>query len=251
MRIGDYDIDIIVQGYPGKSICHGGLGWSTLTLIRGKGRVAVVDTGPFGYRNLIREGLAKRGLKPADVTDLLLTHCHHDHSVNWVMFQKARIVIGADEMAWATKLPWGESSVPELYVAELAKWPACRTVRDGEEIWPGLTAYLAPGHTPGCLFFVLEGQEHDLIFTGDAAKNRAELVSRDTDMTYDAAVSRATIDIIWGLWKKKPGSIVVPGHDLPMQLEGGVPRYIGTREAAISAWFADDMEKTTLISLVG
>jgi N-acyl homoserine lactone hydrolase len=155
MRVGGYDIDIVVQGYPGKSICHGGLGWSTLALVQGHGRVAIVDTGPFGYRPLIRERLGKRGLKPSDVTDVLLTHCHHDHSVNWVMFQDARIVIGADEMAWARALPWGEESVPEFYVAELAKWPTARTLRDGETVWPGLTAHLAPGHTPGCLVYVL------------------------------------------------------------------------------------------------
>jgi len=26
MKVGDYDIDIVVQGFPGKSVCHGGLG---------------------------------------------------------------------------------------------------------------------------------------------------------------------------------------------------------------------------------
>jgi N-acyl homoserine lactone hydrolase len=250
MRIGDYDVEIIVQGYPGKSVCHGGLGWSTLTLIRGNGRVAVVDTGPFGYRNLIREGLAEHGLKPSDVTDLLLTHCHHDHSVNWVMFKNARIYIGADEMEWATKLEWGANAVPEFYVAELAKWPNCRTVRDGEQIWPDLKTYLAPGHTPGCLIFVLEGAGHDLIFTGDSAKNRAELVSRDTDMTFDKKVSAASIEMIWSHWRKKPGTIVLPGHDRPMVLKDGKPTYIGKLDAAVKSWTGDDMETTTVFQLV-
>ena len=77
-------------------------------------------------------------------------------------------------------------------------------------MFPGITAYLAPGHTPGCLIFVLEGREHDLIFTGDSAKNRAELVSRDTDMSYDKAISRASIDMIWSHWQKKPGTMVIP-----------------------------------------
>ena len=47
------------------------------------------------------------------VPDVILTHCHHDHSINWVMFKDASIVIGADEMAWASKLPWGENAVPD------------------------------------------------------------------------------------------------------------------------------------------
>lgn len=250
MHIGDYDIEIIVQGYPGKSVCHGGLGWSTLALIRGKGRVALIDTGPFGYRPLIREGLAKHGLKPSDVTDLVLTHCHHDHSVNWVMFKDARIVIGADEMAWARALPWGENAVPELYVEKLDTWPTLRTVKHGEAVWEDMKAYLAPGHTPGCLVFVLEGREHDLIFTGDAAKNRAELISRNTDMTFDKQASKASIEMIWEHWRKKSGTIVLPGHDRPMILKDGVPAYVGKLEASIKSWTGDDMETTTVFQLV-
>ncbi|MGE0629372.1 MAG: MBL fold metallo-hydrolase [Hyphomicrobiaceae bacterium] len=249
MRIGEFDIDVIVQGYPGKSVCHGGLGWSTLALIRGAGRVVIVDTGPFGYRPLIRERLARHDLKPADVTDLLLTHCHHDHSVNWVMFKEARIVIGKTEMEWALKLPWGSNAVPEFYVAELNKWATTRTVADGEEVFPGCRAYEAPGHTPGCLFYVIEGREHDLIFTGDSAKNRAELVSRDTDTSYDKTVSARSIERIWEHWRRKPGTIVVPGHDTPMVLKAGNPVYIGKLEAAIRSWTGDDMETTTLFSL--
>ena len=43
--------------------------------------------------------------------------------------------------------------------------------------------------------------------------------------------------------------IVVPGHDVPMVLENGAIKYIGEREAAISAWYGDDMETTTLFKL--
>jgi glyoxylase-like metal-dependent hydrolase (beta-lactamase superfamily II) len=98
---------------------------------------------------------------------------------------------------------------------------------------PGITAHLAPGHTPGHLIYLLNGSEQDVIFTGDAAKNRAELVSRTADMTYDARVTAGTIAMIWSIWRGRPGSIVVPGHDLPMTREDGIPRYSGEREAAI------------------
>ena len=80
---------------------------------------------------------------------------------------------------------------------------------------PGITAHLAPGGTPGHLIYLLNGSEQDVIFTGDAAKNRAELVSRTADMTYDARVTAGTIDMIWSIWRRRPGSIVVPDHDLP------------------------------------
>jgi glyoxylase-like metal-dependent hydrolase (beta-lactamase superfamily II) len=249
MKISDYDIDIVVQGFPGKSVCHGGLGWSSVVLLRAHGRVALIDAGSFGMRTMLIKRLADRGLKPADITDLLLTHSHHDHSVNWTLFSQARIVIGAEELAWSLQEPWGETPVPELYVRELNSWPTLHRATEGEEVFPGITAYLAPGHTPGHLIFVLRTAERDVIFTGDAAKNRAELVSGTTDMTYDAAISKASIDAIWTLWRRRPGTIVVPGHDVPMVLENGQTKYIDKREAAISAWFGDDMETTMLFQL--
>lgn len=250
MQAGGWDVDVIVSGFPGKAVCHGGLGWSTIVLLRGHDRVALVDVGTFGMRNLLLDGLARRGLVPADVTDVILTHSHHDHSINWTLFAHARIVIGAVEMAWSVQEPWGRTPVPELYVERLQHWPTLQVVADGDTVLPGMTAHLAPGHTPGCLVFRLQGTEHDVIFTGDAAKNRAELVSRDTDMTYDPAVSAASIAAIWRLWAARPGSIVIPGHDLPMVLEEGVPRFLGQREAAIRAWYGNTMEQTTLIDLV-
>ncbi len=249
MNIEGYDIDIVIQGYPGKAVCHGGLGWSSVVLLRGHGRVALIDAGSFGLRPLLKPRLAARGLEPKDVTDLLLTHSHHDHSVNWTLFRHARIVIGAHELAWSLEEPWGETPVPELYMRELKGWPTLHTAEDGEEVLPRIRAHVAPGHTPGHLVYVLEGKTHDAVFTGDAAKNRAELVSRTADMTYDPAVTRETIEMIWRLWRRRPGTILVPGHDVPMVLEGGKPHYIGKREAAITAWYGDDMETTTLFNL--
>ncbi len=247
---GGYEIDVIVSGFPGKAVCHGGLGWSTIVLLRGHGRVALVDVGTFGMRNLLLAGLARRGLAPEDVTDVILTHSHHDHSINWTLFAHARIAIGAVEMAWSVQEPWGRTPVPELYVEKLQHWPTTALIEDGGTVLPGMTAHAAPGHTPGCLVFVLRGEAHDVVFTGDAAKNRAELVSGDTDMTYDKAVSAASIALIRTLWQARPGSVLIPGHDLPMVIEAGQPRYVGKREAAISAWYGDSMEQTTLIDLV-
>ncbi len=62
---------------------------------------------------------------------------------------------------------------------------------------PGFAVHAAPGHTPGHVIFVLEGAAADIIFTGDAAKNRAEILSRTADMTYDQDISRRSIELIW------------------------------------------------------
>ena len=249
-RLGDFEIDIIVHGYPGKSVCHGSLGFSTIALVRHGKRVAIVDVGSFGQRALLIEQLAQRGMMPKDVTDVLLTHSHYDHSVNWTLFRDARIVIGREELEWSLKEPWGETVVPELYVEALEKWPTLHMAEDGEAVFTGITACKTPGHTPGSLVFVLNAGERDVVFTGDACKNRAELLSRAADMSYDQSVSRASIDAIRSVWSRKPGSILVPGHDLPMVLEDGQPRYLGEREAAIRAWYGEGLNETTVISLL-
>ena len=245
-----YRVDILVTGYPGKSVCHGALGWSTIALLRGHGRVALVDVGSFGLRGVLIDRLAALGLSPRDVTDVLLTHSHFDHSVNWTLFRDARIVIGGSELEWSLTQPWGETAVPELYVEKLAGWPTVARVRDGDDVLPRVRAHLAPGHTPGCLVFALLGEDQDVIFSGDAAKNRAELMSRTADMTYDEAMSRASIERIWALWQRRPGSILVPGHDLPMVQNDGQTRYLGKHDAGIRSWFGDGLDQTTLFELV-
>ena len=105
MKVDGYEIDVLIQGFPGRMVCHGGLGWSTVALIRGNGHVALVDVGSFNMRKGLIEQLAKRGLEPADVTDVILTHSHYDHSLNWILFRQARIIIGARELAWSMTEP--------------------------------------------------------------------------------------------------------------------------------------------------
>jgi len=248
-HVGDFRIDIIVHGFPGKSVCHGPLGFSTIALIRRDDRVGLVDVGGFGQRLLLLDRLAELGLTPGDVTDVLLTHSHYDHSINWVTFDNANIAIGRDEMKWALEQPTGRTYVPELYMQALQRSPRLCAVTDGEEVFPGITAHATPGHTPGSLVFVLQAGERDVVFTGDACKNRAELVSRAADMTYDADVTRQSMESIWSYWSRRPGSILVPGHDLPMVQDNGNVRYLGTREAAIRAWYSEDLNRTTVISL--
>ncbi len=250
-EIAGWRIDVLVQGYPGKTVCHGGLGWSTIALLRGHGRVALVDVGSFAQRGPLVEGLAACGVAPADVTDVLLTHSHWDHSVNWVAFPHAAVVIGGEELDWSLREPWGTTPVPELYVRELAACVRLRRVSAGETVLPGITAHDAPGHTPGHLIFLIAGEAHDVILTGDAAKNRAELLSLTADMTYDPAVSRASMEAIWSLWRRRAGTILIPGHDVPMRIEGGAPRYLTARLAGIKAWFGEDLDEMRLFSLTG
>jgi N-acyl homoserine lactone hydrolase len=70
-------------------------------------------------------------------------------------------------------------------------------------------------------------------------------------MTDDPALSRASMEAIWRRWRARPGTLLIPGHDLPMQLDAaGAPEYVGTRTAAINVWFGEGLEQTTRLELV-
>jgi N-acyl homoserine lactone hydrolase len=250
-----YEVIEIVQGFPGRSTRHGGLGWSSVTLLRGADRLVLVDSGSFGMRPMLAGRLREQGVDPADVTDVLLSHAHYDHAANYLLFPAAAVHIGADELAWAQATGAAFIPLPELYARDLAENPRTRPIQprpDGRaEVLPGITAVAAPGHTPGSLVFRVNGAAGPVLFTGDAAKNRAELLSGDVDMTLDRDASERTLAMIRRLWRESPGTVVVPGHDVPMTWpEGaGSPRYTGVRQAGIQAWFGDDLASTHDVDL--
>ncbi|GAA1309234.1 MBL fold metallo-hydrolase [Pseudonocardia xinjiangensis] len=250
-----YEVVELVQGFPGRSTRHGVLGWSSVTLLRGTDRLVLVDSGSFGMRAVLAQRLAEHGVEPGDVTDVLLSHTHHDHAANYLLFPGAAVHVGAAELAWAQAVGPAFGPVPELYVKDLATNPRTRPIETGPDarcrVVPGITAVAAPGHTPGSLVFLVEGTAGPVLFTGDAAKNRAELLSGDVDMTTDRDASRRTLALITALWRERPGAVVVPGHDVPLVWPEGRdhPEYLGVREAGIQAWFGDDLATTHDVDL--
>lgn len=245
--VGGYRVDLLFQGFPGKAAHHGGLGWSTVALLRGHGHIALIDTGPLGYRRELVRRLAERGIAPDQVTDVVLSHGHHDHMANFPMFPKARLFIGAKELAWALTIQSGTTPVPEFYIQALSRHERLTTLADGGEVLPNIVADLAPGHTPGCLFFTLSGDHHDVIFTADAAKSRAELVSRQADMTLDAALSTVSIEKIWSAWRRRSGSIIIPGHDAPLLMQGDEVVLMYPRVGGLIANFGNTLHDVTTV----
>ncbi len=64
---------------------------STVTLILDGDRVIVVDPGMVPDRDALIAALTAHGPAPADVTDIVFSHHHPDHTVNAALFAGARV----------------------------------------------------------------------------------------------------------------------------------------------------------------
>lgn len=209
----------------------------------------VLDTGGFGARRIINKGLAALGLGTGDVTDLLITHLHHDHMINWPMFTRATIHVPRAEMAWALSLPDGHETVAETSVRALAECPRLALFDPGAEILPGVTAHEYPGHTLHHVAFTLAGGP-PTIFSADIAKNRVELLTGTADMTMDAAQHPRSIARLRAAWAEVPGTVLMPGHDAPMVLGAdGAPVSQMPLAAGITAWFGATLDDVTIFEL--
>lgn len=249
-RRDDYVVDYLVQGYPGRSEFHGGLGWSSVSLIRGRGHVCLIDTGGFNVRPALRDRLEALAVRSEEVTDVLLTHLHYDHVVNYVLFPQATVWVSDAELRWAAGQDPSFGPVPELYVRELAGDSRVRRVDAPQEVLPGVHAMSASGHTPGSTAYYLRTPDRTVLWTGDAAKNRAELLGRAAGAGADREGQQASIASIWTAWRSTPGTILVPGHDVPMILNGsGEPSPVESRAAGLRAWLGSDEASVTHFDL--
>jgi N-acyl homoserine lactone hydrolase len=245
-----YTLEILIQGFPGKSEDHGGLGWSTVPLLRGHGEAILIDTGSYAYRVPLLERLDQLGLDPEDITSVVLTHCHWDHVCNYPLFPKAKIFVPHDDLEWAASQPVGTWHIPEFHVEKLDSDQQVVRIREGDEFLPGLQAVATPGHTPGHLSYIARGRGADLIFAGDAVKNQAEIITGQVDMTLDLASSQASIRRLRALAAKDPSNIIVCGHDRLLGLDGDNLVYLSDLQATVSTRLSPQFENETLIDLV-
>jgi glyoxylase-like metal-dependent hydrolase (beta-lactamase superfamily II) len=123
-------------------------------------------------------------------------------------------------------------------------------LREGDEFLAGVRALATPGHTPGHMAYVAEGERGELIFAGDAVKNQAELISEHVDMTLDAAASAASVRRIRGMVAADPANTLLCGHDRLLGIEEGRVVDKSRLDAAVVARLTPDFDQETKIGLV-
>ena len=244
-----WSLDLLIQGYPGTTRCHGALGWSTVAMLRSADEVVLVDTGGYMQRDLLTARLAEHGVQRDQVTAVLLTHCHSDHMLNWPLFPRARVFVSGAELDWALAQPIGFWFIPEFHVAELADRGGVERVTDGDEIFAGVRVLATPGHTPGHVAYVAATGSGPVVFSGDAAKNLAELATGAVDMTLDAAASARSAARLRSLAADDDATRVVCGHDRVLSVVDNAVVARTSLRAAVVATFTADPAADTVFDL--
>ena len=120
-------LDVLFTGYAGPGEDGALRVGGTVSLLRDGDRVIVVDPGMVPSRAAILDPLTALGLTPGDVTDVVLSHHHPDHTVNIALF--------------------GEVPVHDVQaVYQRDTWT--RRPAEGFALSPSVRLLATPGHTP-------------------------------------------------------------------------------------------------------
>ena len=168
---------------------------STVGFVRDGEALIVIDPGMVAGVSSILEPLAALGVAPGDVTDVVLSHHHPDHTVNVALFPRARV-----------------HDFQAIYVDDL--WidrPA-----EGFALSPHVTLIETPGHTPQDITTLVTTDAGVVGFTHLwwAADGPA-----DDPYSHDAGVLHANRERVLDLVGE-----IVPGHGPRFVPDADTPR---------------------------
>jgi N-acyl homoserine lactone hydrolase len=169
--------------------------------------------------------LKERGVDPADIELIVMTHLHFDHASALSEFPAATVVVSRPE--W--EAVWVRNPGLHGYVhAQLDPRLTYRTVEfagadtraplgptldlfgDGS-----LTLVFTPGHTLGHMSLILRLSGRDALLTGDAAYTLGTL--REGARPWRSEDPRAferSVESLAAWDREHPGALVIPGHDI-------------------------------------
>ena len=199
-------------------------------LVRGNGHNILVDSG-FYHDHFFKEWQVKDfikpsdtlkplGLKPDDITDIIISHMHWDHSDGMDLFPNARVWIQKDELqyyageAWQTKEAHdGIDADDVLTLVKLNTQGRVGLVNgDAQEILPGITCYTGGRHTYASQYVGVNTKAGTVVLASDNMYLYENLEKHvPIAATLDAVSNLRAQDRMKQL-AATPG-LIVPGHD--------------------------------------
>jgi glyoxylase-like metal-dependent hydrolase (beta-lactamase superfamily II) len=153
-------------------------------LIKLPGHTILVDAGAGDLLGpklaKIPDSLRNSGVKPEDVTDILVTHIHPDHTGGLMIggkmaFPNATMHVNKRELDfWTDKATENYPEPTKSFFKQLESTVGpyiaagrVKTFEGATELFPGIHTLPAYGHTPGHTYYVLEDGGDKLVFMGD------------------------------------------------------------------------------------
>lgn len=174
-------VDVLAEGYVGDRVA------STVTLIRDGDAAIVVDPGMVASRSAILDPLTRLAVPVGDVTDVVFSHHHPDHTLNAALFPEARF-----HDYWA------------IYQDD--RWD--RRAADGFQVSPAVRLMATPGHTAQDISTLADTDSGLVVLTHlwwHADGPQDDPLAEDLDLLH---VNR---DRVLAL---RP-SLIIPGHGAP------------------------------------
>ena len=198
-------------------------------VLRGGGTTILVDTG-FDPAAAARRGRTcvvppleahtELGIAPTDVSAIVVTHLHYDHTGNLHAFPDARLIVPARELEFWTGphakraqfAPHAEAGDID-YVTRAAAQGRVRVTDGTEEIFDGVTAISVGGHSAGQQVTVVDAGGGVVVLASDAVHLYEELeLDRPFAVMHDLEQMYAAYDLVKELARSRR-AVVVPGHD--------------------------------------
>ena len=200
-------------------------------LIRGGGRKILFDSGFhreqwFKYwtiTDFVRpdEAVQLAGVKPEEITDVVISHAHWDHMGGIDLFPKATVWIQKEEFRYYTGEAWQaggqHGGIDPEDVKELVRLNTEGRLRlvdgDNVEIFPGIRAYTGGRHTYASQYIRVEGNP-SFVLASDNCYLYRNLAEHKASATFSEADQPANIKN-QARMIELAGSAdrVVPGHD--------------------------------------
>jgi glyoxylase-like metal-dependent hydrolase (beta-lactamase superfamily II) len=200
-------------------------------LIRGGGRTILFDSGfhrdtflkYFPMKDYLRpdDAVKLAGVKPEEVTDIVISHAHWDHMGGIDLFPKANVWIQKEEYRYYTMEAWqpagNHGGIDPDDVKQLLQLNTEGRLRlvdgDNVEIFPGIRAYTGSRHTYASQYLRVEGNPSFVLasdncyFYLNLSSHLASATFSDADHPANIAAQSRMIELA--------GSVdrVVPGHD--------------------------------------
>lgn len=197
-------------------------------LIRDGRRHILVDTG-FNEAAAQQRGreieinpadmLARLGVAPADIDDVVITHLHYDHAGNLDRFPNARFHLQDREMAFATGrcmchgLMRHPFSVEDVTLMVRHVYSERVTFHDGDGmVAPGVSLHHVGGHSDGLQVVRVETARGPVVLASDAAHFYANMQRKNP---FPIIYNLGDMMEGWRTVERLAGAAdrIIPGHD--------------------------------------